>query len=74
MPQFITARESHIQQWRRSATRERSLGNTALALTYENMAWLLEHTDMWTPPIIESAFEQAQAYVEALNKANRSDV
>lgn len=53
--------EQSVREWNRAADREQALGHTATAITFRNMAYLLEHP--LPPAVIKSAFEQAQEYV-----------
>ena len=57
-----------IEQWRRAADREAREGNTAIAITFRNMAWLVEHADSWMPKVIKSASAQAQEHVANLQR------
>lgn len=64
-----STRSEHVEQWLRASKREAQQGNQAVAITFANMAWLLEHADSWLPPVIKSAGEQVQKYVNNLNRA-----
>jgi hypothetical protein len=52
-----------VSEWERASQRERSNGNVALAITFSNMAWLLEHRDRWIPRLTPSATQQAINYL-----------
>jgi hypothetical protein len=45
--EYVEAKRQEIAYWRKAAERQRAQGQTATAITFENMAWLLEHQDSW---------------------------
>jgi hypothetical protein len=57
-----------IEQWKRSAQREDREGHPALAITFRNMAWLVENSATWLPHVVKSAGEQALDYVESIKR------
>ena len=40
-------RKSDVQFWQDAARRKRQSGETACAITFDNMAWLLAHPEGW---------------------------
>jgi hypothetical protein len=58
---------AHVEEWLRAAQREDTLGNPATAITFRNMAWLVENADNWTGGAVLSASEQVKRYIEAKN-------
>jgi hypothetical protein len=57
-------RMAHVEEWLRAAEREDKAGNVAAAITFRNMAWLVEHADNWTGGAVLSASEQVKRHIE----------
>jgi len=63
---MIETQSQAIDRWRNAAKREAQAGNTALSITYSNMAWLLVERDTWLPQLVKTAGEQVREYLNAI--------
>lgn len=57
-----------VERWKQAANREDREGNPATAITYRNMAWLLEHRDRWLPQVVQSASEQLRDHLASMRQ------
>lgn len=55
-------RSSEIKFWLDAANRRESEGNPAAAISFRNIAWLLEHNNLRIKAPVLSAPEQAKNY------------
>lgn len=45
--EYLELRQQEIDYWHKAAERKRADGQHATAISYDNMAWLLEHQESW---------------------------
>jgi hypothetical protein len=45
--EYQQLRQQEVEFWRTAAARRRELGQMAVAITFDNVAWLLERQDLW---------------------------
>lgn len=57
-----------IDRWNQAANREDREGNHAAAITFRNMAWLLEHQHEWLPQAVQSAEAQVKDYLASMRQ------
>ena len=57
-----------VERWRNAANREDREGNHAAAITFRNMAWLLEHSDRWLPQVVASAESQVRDHLASMRQ------
>ena len=59
-----------IERWHAAAIKADQEGQPATAITYRNMAWLIEHQSSWLPQVVASAEQQVRAHLSKLAAAS----
>ena len=62
--------EQAVARWLAAAKRAAQQGNSATAITYRNMAWLIEHQASWLPQVVASAEQQVRDHLAKLATAS----
>lgn len=66
----IETTEQAVARWTASAVKADQEGHPATAITYRNMAWLIEHQSSWLPVVVASAEQQVRDHLAALKQAS----
>lgn len=67
---MIESTEQSVARWTAAAIKADQEGHPATAITYRNMAWLIEHQASWLPQVVASAEQQVRAHLSKLAAAS----